>query len=577
MLLNESGIRLPKGVKSAKIVSHQDLDGFVSALLVYNQLIRQGIPGDRINIKFTNYGNSDILDKATRKNKTQALLSCDFSAFPRVNMEEKWNAFAKSFDKENDKTISPKGDARFEVFKNSYLYKKPSFKLISDFLKEHNPDALLFTKPKDSSVRIAVEDFLNAWKVYDGKNTTDVKLTDMDWTSDHHSNEKGDLVPGKSGKIGANFKSDTEHIATVAAQNMMNWDDVEAITRVDSAEYKNLKDVLMMPSALHSKDRKERLAILTSALIGPLVSSNERLAELLIKRSTPSLISIYNNALKIAKITDNELEVLSELKKDKPDWDKIDELTKDLPGYEKKKLLQNRDENKKLRPVPKIQALRDKNEKNIEREVKLDKSDFTFYGNVAVFQAKVMTDQPSRYLFAFLEHEGKQPAFAIRKFPGMGMIQFSASPLITPEQKSRINLETIGKAAIEAAFKKGLLNEFTKNLILQKSGGHKTIYNLSNLNIVGNLAPSPSERYRIKDLTDYENRRKALYKNAVSKLTKDNVKKLPNKGKELEALKGIRSEANTELFDFLTDYIVKALRAEYGDIQPKSEMKFKVE
>ena len=359
MLLNESGIRLPKGTKSATVLCHKDLDGFVSGLLLYNQLIRQGIPADRINIKFVQYGENDLLDKATRKNKTQAILSGDFSAYPVINMEEKWNSFAKSYNKEENRTYPPKGKATFEYFKNSYLHKKPSFKAISNFLKEYNPNALLLTKPKDSSVRIAIEDFMNAWKAYEEKSgdTSKVSLTDLDYTSDHHSNEKGDLVPGKSGKIGAdNYRSDTEHIATVAAQNLMNWDDVEAVSRVDSATYKNPEDVLMMPSALKSKDRKERMAILTSSLVNSIIKSNERLAELLIKRSTPSLISIYNNALKMAKITDNELKVLSELKNEKPNWELIDELTKDLPSYEKKKLLQQRDENKKIKPINSIQG-----------------------------------------------------------------------------------------------------------------------------------------------------------------------------------------------------------------------------
>lgn len=582
MLLNESGIRLPKGTKSCKICTHKDLDGFVSGLLLYNQLIRQGIPADRINIKFVQYGENDLLDKATRKNKTQATLSSDFSAYPVVDMEEKWNSFAKSYSKEENRTYPPKGKASFETFKNSYLYRKPSFKDIANFLKEHNPDALLLTKPKDSSVRIALEDFMNAWKAWSekGGDTSKVSLTDMDYISDHHSNEKGDLVSGKSGKIGADkYRSDTEHIATVAAQNLMNWDDVEAISRVDSATYKNPEDVLMMPSALKSKDRKERLAILTSTLVNSIIGSNERLAELLIKRSTPSLVSIYNNALKMAKITDNELKVLSELKNDKPDWELIDELTKDLPAYEKKKLLQKRDENRKIKPIADIQKLRDKNEKNIERETKLNKSDFKFYGNVAVFQATNMRDQPSRYLFAFLEHEGKQPAFAIRKFPGVGngMIQFSASPLLKPEEKSQIDLEKIGKDALDAAEKNGLLNEFAKKLILQKSGGHKTIYNLSNLGIVGNLEPSPNERYRIKELKDYESRRKALYKNTESAIIKKNVKALPDKSEELEKLQGIKSDAFHKLYDFLVDYIIKALRAEYGNFSPKSNFKFKME
>ena len=578
MLLNESGIRLPKGIKSAKICTHSDLDGFVSGLLLYNQLIRQGIPADRINIKFVQYGENENLDKATRKNKTQALLSSDFSAYPVINMEEKWNSFAKSYNKEENKTYSPKGNASFDAFKPN-LNKKPSFKTISDFLKENNPNALLLIKPKDSSVRIAFEDFMNAWKAYDGGDTSKVSLTDLDYTSDHHSNEKGDLVPGKSGKIGADYRSDAEHIATVAAQNLMNWDDIEAVSRVDSATYKNPEDVLMMPSALKSKERKERMAILVSTLVNSIIKSSERMAELLIKRSTPSLISIYNNALKIAKLTDNELKVLSELKNDKPDWNLIDELTKDLPGYEKKKLLQQRSENKAIKPINTIQGLRDKNEKNIQRETKLDKSDYKFYGNVAYLYAKNTRDQPSRYLFAFLEHEGKQPAFVVRKLPGVGngMIQFSSSPLLKPDEKAKIDLEIIGKEALDAAEKEGLLNDFAKNLILQKSGGHKTIYNLSNLNIVGNLAPSPNERYKIKDLTDYEKRRKAIYNRVKSGIIKRDVKPLPNKSKELEQLSGIKTAANEKLYDFLIDYIIKAIRAEYGNLSPKSDLKFKVE
>ncbi len=576
MLLNESGIRLPKGTKSATILTHRDLDGFVSGLLVYNQLIRQGIPAERINIKFVQYGDNDILDKATRKNKNQAILSCDFSAFPKINMEDSWNGFAKTYDKEKDRNFSPDKSASYESFKKQFINSKPSFKTISDFLKKNNPNAVLFAKPKDSSVRISLENFINGWKSHKGND--DVALTDLDWTSDHHSNEKGDLVPGKSGKIGANYPSDSEHIATVAAQGLMNWDDIEAVSRVDSAKYKNLKDVLSLPSALGSKDRKERLAILITAMIGPIVSNNDRLAELMIKRSTPSLISIYNNALKIAKLTDNELKVLSELKNEKPDWNLINELTKDLPEHEKKKLLQNRDENKKIKPVQSVDALRNKNINNIEREKKIDKSDFKFYGNIAVFESRVRTDQPSRYLFAFLEHEGKQPAFSIRKFPGMGMIQVSCSPLLSEKDKESIDLEAVCKDAIKAAKEKGLLNDFTEKLILQKSGGHKAIYNLSNLGIVGNITPTPGERYRIKDLTDYENRRKALYKNAVSELTKKNAKALPNKGKELESLKSIKSKANKEVYDFLVDYIIRELKSRYGNIQPKlSDFKIKME
>ena len=82
MLLNENGIRLPKNTKSAKILTHTDCDGFFSGLLLYNQLIRQGIKPERINVQFVQYGDYDVLDKETRRNKYQALLSSLF--FQRI-------------------------------------------------------------------------------------------------------------------------------------------------------------------------------------------------------------------------------------------------------------------------------------------------------------------------------------------------------------------------------------------------------------------------------------------------------------------------------------------------------------
>ena len=561
MILNESGIKLPKGIKSAKIVSHSDLDGFVSALLLYHQLIRQGIPGDRINIKFTQYGKDDILDKATRKNKTQALLSCDFSAFPKVDMENSWNGFAKVYDKEKNKYVYPSGISSYEYFKKNYLNKKPSFKTISSVLKSASPNALLFTMPKDSSVRKSLEDFIAGWKNYKGSDS--VEMTDMDYTSDHHSNEKGDLVLGKSGSIDSKYRSDSEHIATVAAQNLMNWDDIEAVSRVDSATYKNIQDTIRLPSPLKSKDRKERLAILVNALVGQIIDKNPRLAELLIKKSTPSLISIYNNALKIAKLNDDELAILNELKNDKPDWAKIDELSKNLPDYEKKKILKDRDDNK-IKPFTTIDALREKNDANLKRERRLDSTDFKFYGNIAVFEAQKgqFKDQPGRYVFSFLQHEGKLPAFNIRKFPSLGLLQVNSSPFLTQEQKSEIDLEAVCKDALDAAEKKGLLNPFTKKAILQKSGGHKTIYNLSNLGIVGNTTLPPNERYRLKYLNDYESRKRKV----------SNKKDLPSHSTEQKKLSNVKTVANNKLYDFLTDYIIQELKARYSKIEVKHNL-----
>lgn len=577
MLLNENGIKLPKNTKSAKIITHKDCDGFFSALLLYHQLIRQGVDKDRINIKFVQYGDNDILDKATRKNPTQAILSCDFSAYPTIDLEAEYSSFAKEYDKENNRFIYPTGKASFNYMKKAILDSSfgATFKKLSDYLKRVAPNCLFFTKQKDPSVRRAIENFMKGWQVYldnGKKDVNKVVMSKVDYTSDHHENSKGDLVPGKSGAIGkTEYRSDTEHIATVSAQNLMNWEDVEIISRIDSAQYKDLQSVLMMPKDLKSGDKKERLGILVAALVNQIIKSNERLAEHLVKISQPSLLNVFINAQKVAKINDDELKILSELKNDSVDWDKVNSLLVNLPKSEQKKILKSRDDNKTIKPVASLETMREKNIKNIAREKQISKSDFKFYGNVALFKATNMRDQPGRYLFAFLEHEGKQPAFVIKDMPGIGMLQVAASPLLSADDKAKIDLEPICLGALDAALEKGLIKKFVYEIIKSKSGGHKTIYNLSEMGIIKNTLLSPNERYQEKYEKDYESRRKALLNKTVKKQLDKGYKK------SIDAFADRKSATYNEFIEFMITYIMQEIKSKYGDMQPKSDFKIKME
>ena len=58
VLLSE-GLHLPHGTKSAKVVTHTDLDGVTSGISMVQQLVKQGIPKERITIEFANYGDDD--------------------------------------------------------------------------------------------------------------------------------------------------------------------------------------------------------------------------------------------------------------------------------------------------------------------------------------------------------------------------------------------------------------------------------------------------------------------------------------------------------------------------------------
>ena len=91
--LKEDGIKIPHGTKSVKIFGHADMDGFFSMMLVYNQLIKQGIPKDRIRLNFIQYGfiPSELAKKLDVK-KGEMTAVVDFGAIPETykeNGEEK--------------------------------------------------------------------------------------------------------------------------------------------------------------------------------------------------------------------------------------------------------------------------------------------------------------------------------------------------------------------------------------------------------------------------------------------------------------------------------------------------------
>lgn len=82
-LLIESGIRIPKGTKAAKIIYHADLDGIFSAILTYRQLIKQGINSSNIVLSSIQYGvNNKKVEKMLASKKGQMIALVDFARIP---------------------------------------------------------------------------------------------------------------------------------------------------------------------------------------------------------------------------------------------------------------------------------------------------------------------------------------------------------------------------------------------------------------------------------------------------------------------------------------------------------------
>ena len=78
--LTESGIRIPKDAKAAKIIFHQDMDGVFSAILTYRQLARQGIDPRNIVVEPIQYG--DNYAGAFNRRKGQMIALVDFARLP---------------------------------------------------------------------------------------------------------------------------------------------------------------------------------------------------------------------------------------------------------------------------------------------------------------------------------------------------------------------------------------------------------------------------------------------------------------------------------------------------------------
>lgn len=362
-ILTESGIRIPKGSTSAKILYHKDLDGLFSAILTVNQLEKQGIQKSRINLVPVQYGDdNDKLYKDSFGKKGQFVSVVDFSSFPQGNAFNSLNmVFNYKLDKTKFLSFVKKYDNNFKTMSEIDFKTKvfEYFSITEKDIKEKNLKELTasyralkhfdFSKIKGKEI-----DFKTLDKMFE------TKLNNPDFVSDHHDNAKGDLTPGKSGKIGAtNFKSDAEHISTVYAQNLADYSSIKAITTIDSAAYEDLENTILLKKDFREKGRMERLVTITSTLVGQIIKHSPDIANHIILNSAPSVVSVYNNCLKYGKFNDTQLKMYEEMKKENPNWDSITSMKDTLPKSLQKNYT-DKDKYKSLKPLLSVEEWRKK-------------------------------------------------------------------------------------------------------------------------------------------------------------------------------------------------------------------------
>jgi hypothetical protein len=336
----------------------RDLDGFFSGLLAYHQLQKQGINPNNIKISFAQYGDeeNELIQKVETHNKQFAVV-VDFASLPTANI----------FDIINKMSGYKIGDDNFikylKTASRGNLKNKAGFR---DFTRKFLGNEEISDEDLEKLNRaLGNFDFSKAKNPVDKKDY-DVSLTKPDFVSDHHQNAKGNLTAGKSGKIGkTEFGSDTEHMAVAYAPNIADYSTIEAITRIDSAKYTRLEDTLELPKDFRNKGRMERLAILLNSMLPEILKRNQTLAVEILKKSSPSLVSVYNNTRIMGKYNDQQVEILEELNKVNPDWNKISSLRSGMPKSMAKETTKEQLQGKKK--LKTIEDWREKGEEDLKK------------------------------------------------------------------------------------------------------------------------------------------------------------------------------------------------------------------
>ena len=138
-IISES-IHLPHGTRSAKIVCHTDLDGVGSGISMVSQLVKQGIPRNRITVEFAQYGDEEKQkDKFTDKfegRKGEYVGVTDFAKFPKAKPFEIFNQL-----------MGFKGDKKeFVDFMKSRDFSKMTSNEFSElFIEKFKPEQNKFT------------------------------------------------------------------------------------------------------------------------------------------------------------------------------------------------------------------------------------------------------------------------------------------------------------------------------------------------------------------------------------------------------------------------------------------------
>jgi len=630
-LLIESGIRIPKNSKAAKIIHHADLDGIASAIVTREQLIRQGIPAKNITTQMIQYGgDSEGILKKFKVSKGQMLNLVDFAGVSKTVDLPIQDKDEKKIRYKEGGSVELKGGWTLTFRNGKAIASKDGKSVVA---KHYGKDG---NYKEGEAIKV------------------DQNLKAPDFWSDHHILPHGATDLHKEaggGSIGkTEYGSDTEHIVRVNTSNLMDGNDVTAITGVDSAKFDEITDNITLRKEFEKKGRLKRLAIILNSLISQLIKRNPTAIKELIKEAKPSVVSMYNLTIKYSKLNNKQIEALEELKKENPDWSKVDSIRNILPFSMAKETTKETAVNKRgfgsdaddptkitraktksreelskkgeedvenakksywtgkqerelgtlkteLAELKKqIKGLKESSKEDVENRIKEieskikeleatkkeSKSRFMAVNSSTLRQdATSLKDYPGRYVGSVLtKKDGTRYPFTIKRFSSM--LQIAANPDLPKEEKEKYKIDLnadmrdILKKA-EGEFKTRQ-NSWAWEKISQESGGHASITNITGINMLGlmekpkriELEQLKEQIDRVKNLSKYKKASTTERKKILSSLiSADKLKRFEELEKEKKEVAGLRAE----VLNFIEKEFYKTLREKYGSVKVDKPIK----
>jgi len=328
-------VHLPHGTKSAKVITHVDLDGVVSAISLVQQLQKQGIPKERITIEFAQYGDLDKkgreFTKMFKGKKSQWVGVTDFAKLPKG---KPWEVFNKIMDFKGKPDELINLLTKYDFSKTTEKHFKDRFKKMFNFKESKWTDSNLndmydccvaysILKKEKAKKSQFIKDYDNDFQPITQANykTYQIKLVNPDFVSDHHSNEVNDrgnkaLSKGQTGEIATGSDSEAEFFANKYAPGMWSQEDLKAVSVCDAAKYTEdeLKNTIFLQKQFSGPNKKRNLASLVSLLYDVLCKKDDKVCKWIILNSGTNLVSLYTTIKRAIHLNGERLRMLEAVK-----------------------------------------------------------------------------------------------------------------------------------------------------------------------------------------------------------------------------------------------------------------------